>query len=347
MLHTQPTKKLLMLNILDILKNHSDVNNPLTIKEIGEKLSTEYSQEVERKAIKRNLMNLVEFGCDIEYLEIERTNRRGEQEVICTDFYINRDFDDSELRLLIDSLLFSKHISQNQCKRLIRKLEKLSSVDFKSKAEHICNMPDKTRGNKQLFYTIEILDEAISERKKVSFNYIEHGIDKKTYLRKDKQGNSAVYVVSPYRMAATNGRYYLISNLDPFKNVTNFRIDRITNIKLLDEKSTPMKQVAGLENGLNLPKHMAERIYMFSEKGVQVEFRTKKSLISDVLDWFGYEVQLRKEDDSNVIVAVTVNERAMFFWSKQYGENVEVLSPASLRKKLYEASKNMVEKYRG
>jgi len=291
---------------------------------------------------------LIDLDCGLEYTETVRPkNKYGQEEAVYTDWYISREFDDSEIRLLIDSILFSRHISYAQCKELITKLENLSSPSFETDyTKHIRNMPDKTRGNKQLFHTIKTLDEAISKRKKVAFNYIEYGIDKKPYPRKNKHGKPTNYIVSPYQMVATNGRYYLICNHYIFNNVTYFRLDRIKDIKLLEEDSKPMKDVVGLEKGLNLPKHMAERVYMFSGESVQVKFRVKQSIISDILDWFGFDVHLKKEDDDFAIATVSVNEQAMFYWSLQYFENVEILSPLTLRNKLYETSKGLVKKYK-
>ena len=57
--------------------------------------------------------------------------------MILSDFYLERDFSDAELRLLIDSLLFSKHIPYSQCKELIEKLEGLSNKYFEAKVKHI------------------------------------------------------------------------------------------------------------------------------------------------------------------------------------------------------------------
>jgi hypothetical protein len=57
-----PPKKMLILNILDIQKKYSDENHRLSAKDIGEILQREYSQTVDRKAVKRNLMNLLDFG---------------------------------------------------------------------------------------------------------------------------------------------------------------------------------------------------------------------------------------------------------------------------------------------
>ena len=161
------------MNILDILKKYTDADHRLSQKDIVEILEREYDMKTDRKAIKRNLMNLIEFGYDIEYNEIPRMikNKNGEAEenLILSDFYINRDFTDSELRLLIDSVLFSKHVPYSQCKEVVQKLENLSNIYFKLKVKHIRNLPENAPTNNQLFLTIEILDEAISKGLQVSF----------------------------------------------------------------------------------------------------------------------------------------------------------------------------------
>ena len=79
--------------------------------------------DVDRRTVKRNLMNLLDFDFGIDYTEIIKKNEKGEEIPICTDWYITREFDDSEIRLLIDSVLFSKTIPQKQCKKLIDKLK--------------------------------------------------------------------------------------------------------------------------------------------------------------------------------------------------------------------------------
>ena len=101
---------MLILNILDILKKYSDAEHRLSQKTIADILEQEYSMKVDRKAIKRNLLHLIDFGYDCEYTEVPRMGKNGEEEIVCTDWYLNREFTDPELRLLIDSLLFSKHI---------------------------------------------------------------------------------------------------------------------------------------------------------------------------------------------------------------------------------------------
>lgn len=111
-------KKLIIMNILDILKRYTDENHRLSQKEIQDILEREYDMKVDRKAVKRNLMNLIEFGYDINYSESVRVfkdnNGEKQENVILSDFYLVQEFTDSELRLLIDSVLFSNHIPYNQ-----------------------------------------------------------------------------------------------------------------------------------------------------------------------------------------------------------------------------------------
>ena len=114
-------KKMLIMNILDILKRYTDEDHRLSQKEIMDILEREYGMKAERKAVKRNLLNLIDYGYNVEYSESVRINKRGEEETVYTDWYLEREFSDAELRLLIDSLLFSRHLPYSQCKMLIEK----------------------------------------------------------------------------------------------------------------------------------------------------------------------------------------------------------------------------------
>ena len=109
-MYTKQPKKMIIINILDILKRYTDENHRLSQREIIDILEQEYDMKVDRKAVKRNLMNLIDFGYQVEYSESIRQGKNGEEEIIFTDWYLEKDFTDSELRLLIDSLLFSKHM---------------------------------------------------------------------------------------------------------------------------------------------------------------------------------------------------------------------------------------------
>lgn len=213
-------EKALIINILDILKKYSDKNHRLSQKDIIDILDKEYCMKIDRKTVKRNL---IEFGYAIEYSESIRLvkDKNGEEveSKILSDFYINRPFTDGELRLLIDSVLFSNHISYSQCRDLVEKLKGLSNIYFRSRVKHIRNLPENQPSNSELFMTIETLDKAISRGLQVSFTYNSYDIDKKLDLRRTSNNEVRNYIINPYQIVATNGRYYLVWNYD--KNINN------------------------------------------------------------------------------------------------------------------------------
>lgn len=344
-MYTIPPKKMIIINIIDILKKYTDMDHRLTQAEIADILKKEYMMDVDRKTVKRNLMNLLDMGYDIEYTEINKmvpNKKTGvlEETSFCTDWYMTREFSNSELRLLIDSLLFSKNIPYKQCKELIEKLIGLSNIYFDKKVRHICNLPDNQPRNKEVFYTIDILDEAISQNKKVSFTYNSYGTDKKLHPRREEP-----YIINPYQMVATNGNYYLICNYDKYDNVVNYRVDKITNIKILDEPRKNVKEL--LDGEINLPKHMAEHIYMFSGESIRAKFKAKNYLIDHIVDWFGMDVKILPIDDEECMIEVNVNKEAFFCWTMQYGTHVEVMEPNDMRERIAATVRQLNEKYNG
>ena len=337
-MYTIPPKKMVIINILDILKKYSDMDHRLTQAQIIEILKKEYYMDVDRRTVKRNLMNLLDFDFGIDYTEIIKKNEKGEEIPICTDWYITREFDDSEIRLLIDSVLFSKTIPQKQCKKLIDKLKGLSNIYFEKKVNHICSLPEIRPENKELFYTIDVLDEAISKGKKVSFIYNSYGTDKKLHPKRERE-----YVINPYQMVATNGRYYLICNYDKYDTLSNYRIDRITGIKMMNEKRKSIKELK--EGEINLPKHMAEHIYMFSGESVDIKLSAPDEMMNDLTDWFGHDFKILEHKNEKIVVRLTCNYSAMRYWALQYSPYVEILEPDSLREQLLKDAAAMAKKY--
>ncbi len=357
-MYTRQPKKMIILNILDILRRYTDEEHRLSQKEISDILKKEYDMAVDRKAVRRNILNLIDCGYPIEYSETIRmvpvkdpesgktmtdpdTGKPvTEESYIWSDFYLKREFTDGELRLLIDSLLFSRHIPYNQCKELVEKLESLSNIYFRSHVRFISRMPEDRDNNQQLFLNIEMLDEAISRNRKVSFHYTEYGTDKKVHIKKRPDGPERVYVISPYQMAAKDGKYYLICNYDKYDDISNYRLDRIRDLKILDEKSRPFETLKW-SNGrpLDLAEYMREHVYMFSSDNVLAKFRIPKAMISDVIDMFGMDVRFFDENESSVSVSANVNELAMIQFAKSYAPDVILLEP----KRLAEQVKNELE----
>lgn len=335
---------MLIFNILQILKKYSDENHKLTQHDIINYLKDDYGMEVDRKSVYRNLNDLIEEGVEIEYTEKDR-GKGEDANTILTDFYMIRDFEDSELRLLIDGLLFSKYVPYSQCKELIDKLSNLSNDYFNARVKYIKTLPINAPKNKELFYNIDVIDEAIAKGKKIQFNYVGYGIDKKEKYRVDENGDNREYIVTPIQMVATNSRYYLICNADKHDDIANYRVDRIKNIKLLNEKGKTKQEIDKLVKGFDLPKHVVEHIYMFSGENKTVVFEFDEGFINDIIDWFGNDIDLKKQKNGKVRCVVNVNQRAMKYWALQYADYVTVLEPKRLVEDIKRSLKDAIKRY--
>lgn len=334
----QPVKNNLIM-ILDILRNHSDAEHRLTQKEIQAFLKSDYDMLCDRKTIKRNLMNLIEYGFDIEYSEIQRGGADGN--VIVTDIYYNHCFEQSEVQLISDSLLFSKFITGRETKRLIAKIESQASPYAVNVLKNSVNFESLGHTeNPQIFYTVEMVNEAIEKRKQVQFSYCDYGTDKKLYPRHKEK-----YVINPYYTVTANGRYYLICNCEKHSDISNFRMDKIRDIELLDTPAKPIRKTQGNEHGFDLSKYMKEHIYMFNGDSVHAKLEVTSSEIGQVIDWFGKNFKVVDEYDNKCVISLTVNENALFYWTMQYGQFVKVLSPQSVAKWVKSAAMDIVKKY--
>lgn len=246
-------KKLALIRIWQILKEYSDCDHPLTQDDIARHLENDYGIVIERKAISRNISLLKEAGAEIE------SGHAG-------SYLERRDFEDSELKLLIDGVLCSKYITAKHSKDLIDRLCGLSNKYFRSHVKNIHSVNDwyKT-DNQALFYNIELIDTAIEEGKQIHYDYNKYGVDKKLH-------KSSHQYVSPYLMILHNQHYYLMAYSEYWGNMAFHRLDRITNMNISDKKATPIRNVSGYENGINYKELSSAMPYMFTDRPEHIDF---------------------------------------------------------------------------
>ena len=328
-------KKIIVLYILQILQRYTDADHPMTQQQIAEKLRSEFGIEVNRSTIKRNIEDLIDAKYDIQYTEVTRTlttRRTGEKEenTIQTDLYYEHALTEPELHMLIDGLLFSRSVPYKQRRQLIDKLGKLSSMHFNRRMNHVHCMSSDSPQNPELFHIIDILDEAISTGKQVEITYNQYGTDMQLHPTTNEDGSVKRQKLNPYQMVANEGRYYLICNNDHYDTVSNYRIDRITDIRLLETGVKPKSQVQGLEEGLNLQEYVYQNLNMFSSEPEDTEFIIQKRHVSLIIDFFGKHVSFHEQEDGTVSCRMKVSAMAMKHWAVEHANIVKVISPASL-----------------
>lgn len=321
-------KKMALLRILEILHQNSDADHPLTQEEIRHLLASNYGIVLERKAVGRNLSLLKEAGVDIS------SARTG-----C--YLAGRLFEDAELRVLIDSVLSSKYITANHSKALIDKLCQQSSRHFRSHVKHIYSVQDWSKTeNQALFLNVELMDEAITKGRQICYDYNKYGTDRKLHRSSTQQA-------SPYQMILHNQRYYLMAYNEYWKHMTFHRLDRMTNVRILEESATCIRDIPGYEGGIDYSRFGSSMPYMYADEPESIEMRVEASIIDQVIDWFGTDIRIEQcEESGHVRVWVKAIPYAMEHWAMQYMEFVEILAPASLRSRIREILRAGAQKYR-
>lgn len=329
-MYTKQSKKMIAFDILEILRQYTDANHRFSQRDIERRLAEKYDMVVDRKSVKRNIMDLIDLGIDIQYTELIRTVRdktsgKEEEQSIMTDFYIEREFADCEIRLLIDELLDSKYIPGPQRRQLIRKLEGLSNVYFRKNRGAIRRQIEGGTVNNQLFFSLEIIDEAIRQKSKVKFRYT-------TYKAGDVRGleeNSEEHIVTPLETEAFHGKY-LLSCYDENHRITEFRLDYISDIHLTEDKADFDEESTIIEKE---PQKMT------------VKFATKEGMLNHFVDTFGYSgLKVNKNDDEITVVVSTEPSSAIEFGTR-YSSNVTVLEPLTLRNEVINLLQKGLNRY--
>ncbi|MBP3369424.1 MAG: WYL domain-containing protein [Clostridia bacterium] len=321
-------KKLALLRIWQILQRHSDCDHPLTQDMIAGYLDGEYGIVIERKAIGKNIALLRDAGVDI------KSCRGG-------SYISSREFEDSELKLLIDGVLQSKYITARHSKDLIERLCGLSNKYFRSHVKNVYSVNDWSKTeNQALFYNIDVVDEAIETGRQVQYDYNKYGVDAKLH-------RSSFQRVSPYQLILHNQRYYLMGYSDYWGNMTFHRLDRISNMRIYDKPLTPITEIKGYENGIDYKQIASTMPYMYTDKPERVEFVADASIVDQIIDWFGKDIRISPLSDNSekVVVSLIVSPNAMEHWALQYLNHVEVTKPASLRERIKNSLINAMEKY--
>ena len=320
-------KKLALLRILQILQRHSDVDHPLKHDKIIALLGEEYGITVERKSIGRNISLLKEAGYEIE------TSARG-------SYLLEREFEDSELRLLIDGVLSSRHITAKHSSDLINKLSSLSNKYFTKHIKNIYSVTDfnKTE-NSSVFFAIDVVNEAIELGKMVEYDYNKYGRDKALH-------KSSFQRISPYQLILHNQRYYLMGYSSYWSQMVYHRLDHITAIRVSERPSIKINEIAGFENGINYKNITTAMPYMFSDPPERVTFLIEEGAIDHAIDWFGKDIKIEDGEGEKMLkVTLSVSPSAMHYWALQFAEKVEIISPISLRERVRETLKSASEKY--
>lgn len=238
----------------------------------------------------------------------------------------------AELKTMIDAIASSKFIPEEKSDALIKKVTALAGIykawDLKR------NVVVDGRGkleNKQIFYIIDTINEAINQHKKIRFRKIEYNVKKERVLHHGGEK----YTFSPYSLVWDGDNYYVVGYSDKYENIGSHRVDRIAEQpEILDEPVVPPKA------GFSVEKYVKTTFRMYNAPRKEVELLCDNGVMDAIIDQFGPDVHTYAGDLQNFRVIEEVAVGKVFFnWIFGFEGKVRIKAPADVK----EQYRQMVE----
>lgn len=285
-----------------------------------------------------------------------------------TDLRYIHDFTDEEMDQMIRIISFSDSISAEEKTNLIKKIINTASIYYETpfydrrKGQlkfhpegvfaRTYRMPEESAGEKRADPggQVSFIQKAINDKVRIGFHFNDYDADKKLVPRKWD------YALNPYHIVVYHDMYYLIGNRPGMENLSHYRIDLMSDLKVLtnDEgkpvRCTPMAKLADVKEmgGTWDPvKYMSEHLHMGYDKPRRIKIKIPRDQYTVLHDWFGDRYRkLRTPCEKGFDYVDVVTSPAMIVhWAMQYAGVVEIMDE-EIREKIRGEIDRLKEKYK-
>ena len=300
--------------MLKYLYENTDENHPVSTPELV-KIFQAKDAHASRKTLKDDIDVLIGEGFDI--VTVRSTQN--------SFFLANRKFEIPEIKLLIDAVSSSRFINPEKSAVLI---EKLTGMVSKAQAEkirrHLYTADRVKADNRQIYYIVDAVTDAINDGKKICFQYFEYDGDKKKLLRR----NGVRYYVSPYALVWDDNHYYMLGFSDDRQRIVNYRVDRMCNTGMTEEDAVPMPA------GFDMEEYVQHQFRMFAGDEVEVVLECRNEIMKYIVDQFGEDVETWPASETTFFAKVSVADSPTFYgWVFPFEGKVKIAEPQEIRDK--------------
>lgn len=312
-----------ILLILDILKNKTDDEHALKASDLLESIQNE-GLKCDRKTLYDDIKSLTDAGFDIIH------EPGGGYKLV------SREFEDAELRLLADAVYSSKFISAGKSRILASKLKSQTSTYMASTMIRNIYSSDTKTPNEDVLYNVDTLSRAIQNDKKVEFEYLVWGPDKKLVTKGKKKR-----ILSPWSLIWQDQNYYLLAYDSEAGKMKHFRVDKMRHVLETGDGRLGEDEYKKID----ISSYVEETFSMYGGKQETVILDFPEELIGIAYDRFGTDVVQRKGDKGRIIVRTKCYVSNQFYgWLAGLGEDVKLAGPETAVKAYKDYLKTLLDK---
>jgi predicted DNA-binding transcriptional regulator YafY len=325
-----PTRQRL-LTLLKWFQTETDEEHEFSLKDLKEKLNATYGTtgNIKDDVLREDIQALDESGTEIT------VNRAAHGKKLYS--YQDRLFEMSELRMLMDAVVSAKFLTKKEAKILIQKLKQLASRSQARKLPHELYLDGTVRNKSDYLKTYDIdgLHRAISENRKIQFQYGTYNIDKVFELHREGD----FYPVKPYALIWNNGFYYLIGEFELYEEIRHYRVDRMREVEVKAETFR--------RKPFNIGEYINKSFNMYAGKKEEwIELEIDNELFNVMVDRFGIDADIkRKADETFTLKTKAAISDGLINWLLSWGDEVKVLKPAHLIDRMKRESEKLYRMY--
>ena len=322
-------QKFKLYRLAEIMLENTDEEHYITMAEIKEKLAV-YDITADRKSIYQDLRDLEEFGIEVVG---EPFGNRYHYHVI------GRDFELPELKLLVDAIQSSKFITEKKSNLLIKKLERMVSKYDAQKLQRQVYVSGRIKTmNESIYYAVDTIHNAISENKKIQFQYFQWNVKKEMELRHD----GAWYHISPWGLSWDDENYYLVGYDAEAERIKHYRVDKMVQISMCEEAREGKEHFKKLD----MADYAKKSFGMFGGEEQNVKLLVHNGLAGVIIDRFGKDVMMIPADEEHFTVNVDVHVSRQFLgWVFSLGEMVKIVKPQEVVDQMKEEIHRLQQQY--
>lgn len=300
------------------LEDHTDDNHIITTEELIN-LYAQNGYKAQRQTIADDVAVLIASGFEIIIEQVARNRTKTNA------YHIGaRLFELPELKLLVDATSSSRFITAEKSELLISKLSQLTNEENRASLVSRIFTSDRLKtSNTNVLVNIDVVYQAIQDKKKISFHYWDYTATKEKVFRHDGQE----YIASPYALVWDDDRYYVPSYSDQREKTVKYRIDRMCDVVELEED-------AYIDPEFNVAQYAKKVIKMFDDDLPEetVYLRCENSFMQNILDRFGEETKTEIVDDESFRAEVVVVPSSTFFsWVMQFKGGILIEGPNDVK----------------
>ncbi|MDD7403485.1 MAG: WYL domain-containing protein [Butyribacter sp.] len=299
--------RLRILLVMELFFEKTDENHGVSMQNILSWLESN-NLSGERKSVYEDIHALQQYGLDIRYFADDKTYRLA-----------GRSMELAELKLLVDAIHASKFITKEKADEMIHHVEDMASQYQRSSLHREVYAEKPKSVSKAGFANMDILHEAITKNRQVTFQYLVWNTDKTL----QEKHNGKTYCVSPWLMVWADENYYLAAYDGEEQKMKHFRVDKISNVVLQEMLREGEEEFHKIDTANYSTSHFG----MYGGEAKRVSVRFANHLAGVVLDRFGTEIQILKEDEEHFKAALPVVVSNQFFgWIFGLGNQVQILT---------------------